>query len=149
MLKWLTDNATAAREKLSSEVAKYKNADFRDAIVAGCALVAAADGDISAEEKQKMIGYMQSSDELKVFKMTDVMKSFNDVIGKFEFDKGIGQGEALKQIGKLKPKPEQAQLVVRVCCAIGAADGEFDEQERAAVRMICTELGLDAANFDL
>ena len=148
MLKWLTDNATAAREKLATEVSKYKNGDFRDAVVAGCALVAAADGDISSEEKQKMIGYMQSSNELKVFKMTDIMKSFNDVIEKFEFDKGIGQGEALKQIGKLKAKPE-AQLVVRVCCAIGAADGDFDDQERAAVRMICTELGLDAANFDL
>lgn len=149
MLKWLTDNATVAREKLATEVAKYKNGDFRDAVVAGCALVAAADGDISSEEKQKMIGYMQTSNELKVFKMTDIMKSFNDVVEKFEFDKGIGQGEALRQIGKLKSKPEEAQLLVRVCCAIGAADGDFDDQERAAVRMICTELGLDAANFDL
>jgi len=149
MLKWLTDNATVAREKLATEVAKYKNADFRDAVVAGCALVAAADGDISSEEKQKMIGYMQTSNELKVFKMTDVMKSFNDIVEKFEFDKGIGQGEALKLIGKLKAKPEEAQLLVRVCCAIGAADGDFDELERAAVRTICAELGLDAGNFDL
>jgi len=97
MLKWLTDNATVAREKLATEVAKYKNADFRDAVVAGCA----------------------------------------------------GQGEALKLIGKLKAKPEEAQLLVRVCCAIGAADGDFDELERAAVRTICAELGLDAGNFDL
>lgn len=149
MLKWLTDNANVAREKLTTEVAKYKNADFRDAIVAGCALVAAADGDISSEEKQKMIGYMQTSNELKIFKMTDVMKSFNDVIEKFEFDKGIGQGEALKFIGKLKGKPEEAQLVVRVCCAIGAADGDFDAEEKAAVHMICVELGLDPSNFDL
>lgn len=149
MLKWLTDNANVAREKLTTEVAKYKNAEFRDAIVAGCALVAAADGDISSDEKQKMIGYMQTSNELKMFKMTDIMKSFNDVVEKFEFDKGIGQGEALKMIGKIKPKPEEAQLVVRVCCAIGAADGTFDADEKAAVGLICVELGLDPSNFDL
>ena len=149
MLNWLTEKAPLVREKLVTEVAKYKNAEFRDAVVAGCALVSAADGDISSEEKQKMIGYMQSSEELKVFEMSDVMSAFTRVIEKIESDKEIGQGEALQQIGKLSSKPEQARLLVRVCCAIGAADGEFDEHEQAAVRLICKELDLDPASVDL
>jgi len=57
MLNWLKQNATAARDKMKTEVAKYKNNDFMEAVVAGCALVAAADGNISSEEKQKMAAF--------------------------------------------------------------------------------------------
>ena len=120
-----------------------------DAVVAGCAIVSAADGDISSAEKQKMIGYMQSSDELKVFKTEDVIASFNDIVGKFEFDAAIGRGEALRKIAKVKGKDGADRLLVRVCCAIGAADGDFDADERAAVVLICNELGLAPSEFDL
>ena len=48
MLEWLKTNATAARDKLSAEVSKFKNREFMEAVVSGCALVAATDGDISS-----------------------------------------------------------------------------------------------------
>ena len=79
MLGWLKTNAATARDKLASEVTKFKNREFMDAVVAGCALVSAADGDISAEEKLKMTGYIQNSQELKVFDLKDVITSFQDV----------------------------------------------------------------------
>ncbi|MDU8562389.1 Tellurite resistance TerB, partial [Pseudomonas syringae pv. actinidiae] len=41
MLEWLKTNATAARDKLASEVSKFKNREFMDAVVSGCALVSA------------------------------------------------------------------------------------------------------------
>ncbi len=149
MLKWLKDNATNARAKMSEEMTRYKNRDFMEAVVSGCAIVAAADGNISASEKQKMIGFMQTSDELKVFKTEDVIESFNQAVGKFDFDAEIGRGEALRKIGKIKDKAGADRLLVRVCCAIGAADGDFDADEKAAVSLICKELGLPPAEFDL
>ena len=39
--------------------------------------------------------------------------------------------------------------MVRVCCAIGAADGNFDDDEKAVVRKICAELNLNPKDFDL
>lgn len=149
MMNWLKTNTAAARARMSEEVTKYRNRDFMDAVVAGCAIVAAADGTVSGEEKQKMMGYMQASDELKVFKTADVIASFNDVTAKFDFDATIGRGEALRKIAKIKGKDGADRLLVRVCCAIGAADGDFDAQERAAVVLICNELGLAPAEFDL
>ena len=47
----------------------------------------------------------------------------------FEFDISIGKGEALNSIAKIKKDGEAARLLVRVCCAIGAADGDFDNDE--------------------
>lgn len=149
MLDWLKSNATAARDKLASEVSKYKNREFLDAVVSGCALVAAADGDISAAEKQKMAGFIQNSQELKAFDMKDVIKAFQDACSKFEFDVEIGRAEALKTIGKIKNKEDAARLLIRVCCAIGGADGTFEESERQVCRIICRELGLNPADFDL
>ena len=149
MLEWLKTNATAARDKLSVQVSKYKNREFMDAVVSGCALVAAADGDISSSEKQKMVGFIQRSKELKAFDEKDVIKSFNAICDQFEFDPQIGRAQALRSISQLRKKEEAARLLVRVCCAIGSADGNFDDSERAACRTLCNELGLNPGDFDL
>lgn len=149
MLDWLKKNATDARKKLQDEVSKFRNRDFMEAVVAGCAIVAAADGTISSQEKQKMIRFIENSEELKVFKTPDVIAVFNKAVSNFEFDAEIGKAEALKMVGKIRSNVEAARLMVRVCCAIGAADGDFDPSERAAVKIICKELGLDPADFDL
>jgi tellurite resistance protein TerB len=149
MLDWLKTNVAATREKLATEVGKFRNREFMEGLVAGCALVSAADGNIDSAEKQRMTGFIQNSAELKVFDLGDVIKSFNAYCEKFEFDAEIGKAEALRAIGKLRTKPDAARLLVRVCRAIGSADGDFDESERAVCRTICTELGLNPADFEL
>ncbi len=134
---------------LKTEVVKFKNKDFLAATVASCALVAAADGNISSEEKQKMIGFMKHSDVLSVFDTSEVIALFEKYSGNFSFDPVIGKGECLQVISRLKKRPDEARLVIRVCCAIGAADGNFDDDEKAVVREICAELGQNPADFQL
>lgn len=149
MLDWLKTNVESARSKLATEVTKYRNNDFKEALIAGCALVSAADGNIGSAEKQRMTGFIQNSAELKVFDLKDVIASFNNFCAKFDFDAEIGKAEALKAVGKIRSKPDAARLLVRVCCAIGSSDGNFDESERAMCRIICNELGLSPADFEL
>ncbi|WP_349368105.1 tellurite resistance TerB family protein [Salinarimonas sp.] len=149
VLDWLKTNVAKAREALQTEVGRFKNREFMEAVVSGCALVAAADGDISSSEKQKMMKYIENSDELKVFKMEEVIAFFKKITEKFEFDAEIGKAEALKHVGKLRDKPDAARVMVRVCIAIGASDGDFDDNEKAVVRTIARELSLDPADFDL
>lgn len=145
---WLKKNVTEARDALNTEITKFKSKDLLDAVVAGCALVAYADGSVSSEEKQKMMGFLRTSDQLKVFDSAEVIKIFQKYVEKFEFDSVIGVGEVMQSVGKFRGKP-QAQLVIRICCAIGAADGDFDQNERTAVRRMCSELGLNPADFNL
>lgn len=149
MLNWLKDKSFEARTRLTAEVSKFKNRTFMEATVAACAMVAAADGTVSAQEKQKMAGFIRNSDELKHFEMTDVIAFFEKVVGNFDFDAAIGKAEALKVIGRLRDNEEQSRMMVRVACAIGASDGTFDEDEKSVVRGICKELGLNPADFDL
>lgn len=148
-LNWLKENAAKARAGLSAEVSKFKNRSFMEAVVSGCALVAAADGSIDSAEKQKMSAFLERSEELKHFDIRQVIEVFNKVAGDFDFDAAIGKANALKTIGKVRGKDDQARLLVRVVCAIGAADGDFDETERKVVREIALELGLKPEEFDL
>ena len=128
---------------------RFKNRDLMEGVVAGCAMVGYANGSVSAAEKQKMMGFLQSSDAMKVYDITQVLDTFGRFSRQFEFDTDIGQAEALKVIGKLRNKPDEARLLVRVCCAIGSSDGDFEDSERQAARSICRELGLDPADFYL
>lgn len=134
---------------MKTEVAKFKNKTFLDAVVAGCTIVAHADGVAKPEEKQKMMGFLRSNDSLSVFDTSEVIELFEKHSKSFEFDFTIGEANALQTVAKLKGKDAEARLMVRVCCAVGASDGNFDDHEKAAVRKICNELGLNPKDFDL
>jgi len=145
IMDWLKTQKT----NLTDEVKRFKNKDFMEAVVAGCAIVAFSDGVVKPEEKAKMAGFIQRNDALKVFDMSKVIDSFEKYVKSFEFDLIIGKAEALKSIGKIKKNSEEARLLIRVCSAVGAADGDFDKTEKAVVREICQELGLDPNEFSL
>lgn len=149
VFKRLKQSAEQARSKLATETSKFKNRTFMEAVVNGCVLVAAADGSIEASEKQKMAGFIQRSEELKHFDIGEVIEVFQNAAAEYESDDVIGKLCALEKIGKVKANEDQARLLVRVVCAIGAADGDFDTQEKAMVTEIARALGLNPAEFDI
>lgn len=143
--EWFNQQKTSVQDS----VARFKNKDFLEAVVAGCALVAAADGTINAKEKETMAGFIQRDEALKIFDMPQVIASFNKFVGNFEFNAAIGKAEALRAISKIKANPEAARLLIRVYSAIGMADGDFSDSEKVVIREICTELGLTPSDFGL
>lgn len=135
------------KDKVLAEISKYRNATFMEGVVASAVLIAAADGNISSEEKQKLFGYVKMAEELKEFSTEDVIEVFKKITDAYEFDANIGKGEALKRILKLKNAPEQARLAVQVAIAIANSDGVFDDNEKKAVQALCTDLGLSDIDF--
>ena len=125
---------------------KFRSKDLMQAIVAGATMIAYADGDVSASEKQKLMGYVRNSEQLSVFDTDKVIESFNQNLSRFEFDSNIAIGETLQKIAVFKGKPE-AHLIVRVCLAIANADGHFDTTEQQALDQICRSLELDTKSF--
>ncbi len=145
VLDWLKTQ----KDNVTVEMKRFKSKKFLDATTAGCAMVAYANGIIKPEEKAKMAGFIQHNDALSVYDMAEVIDSFEKYVKSFEFDLFIGKGEALKSIGKIKKQSDEARLLIRVCCAIGAADGDFDPDEKAVVTEICHELGLNPSDFGI
>ncbi|WAT01867.1 tellurite resistance TerB family protein [Rouxiella chamberiensis] len=143
------DAITSGRSELTKQVGRFKNKKFMHGTVAVCARIAVSSNGVSSEEKQKMIGFLQSSPELKVFDTQEVIDFFNQLVGNFAFDYEIGKGETMKYILALKDQPEAAQLAVRVGIAVAKSDGDFDQDEQNAVREIALALGFTPAEFGL
>lgn len=135
--------------ELKTEALKFKNKDFLNAAMAGSALIALADGSISAEEKQKMIRFIENNDALSVFSISDVIKAFQDYVSQLEFDIDIGEAKAYQAIGKMKTDKEAARLLLRMIIAIASSDGNFDHSEKRVAIKIAAELGLNPAEFEL
>jgi tellurite resistance protein TerB len=135
--------------EFKTEVLKYKNKDFLNAAMAGSALIAMADGNITSDEKQKMIKFIESHDALSVFPTNDVIKAFQDFVGQIEFDKDIGEAKAYQALGKMKSNAEAARLLVRMIIAIASADGNFDATEKRVAIKIAKELAISPAEFEL
>ncbi len=135
--------------ELKTEALKFKNKDFLNAAMAGSALIAMADGSISASEKQKMIKFIESNDALSIFTTSDVIKAFQDYVGQLEFDKDIGEAKAYQAIGKMKSNIEASRLLVRMIISIASSDGNFDDDEKKIAAKIAKELAINPAEFEL
>jgi tellurite resistance protein TerB len=132
-----------------TQVGKFKNKDFANASMAMCALIAAADGTISADERRKTAGFITSNDVLSIFSASDLQEKFAHYASKLEADYDFGKVEAIQALSKLKSKPDAARAVIQVGIIIGGADGEFDDDEKRAVREACNAVGIAPAEFDL
>ena len=141
--QWLQKQTESARNVVS----KYMGKDLTEALVAGSALVAMADGIIEPSEREKLIDYFRTSQEMRGIKISEVDSRFNYFIQRIQSDRLLGKAEALRAIGKLASKPDAARLVVRLCCAVGFADGEFAPVEKKIVEEICREVNLDPREF--
>ncbi|HUS89589.1 MAG TPA: tellurite resistance TerB family protein [Desulfosporosinus sp.] len=133
---------------ITAEYKKLANKTLMEGTIASCALVINANGIAKPEEKRKMLGFIKSNEQLKVYDTDKVINTFNKYFDKFDFDPEIAKGEILQIVAKIK-NPDEAQLLVRVLIAIGAADGDFDANEKNCVRDVIRTLGLMNSDFGL
>lgn len=145
----LKAKSAAMTDQLKTSAHTFKNADFANACMAMCALIAAADGSIDASERQKTAALITSNDVLSVFPPDDLRNKFTFFCNKLEADYDFGKIEAVQAIGKLKKKQDEARAVIQVGIIIGGADGTFDDDEKRAVREACNAVGIAPTEFDL
>ena len=148
-LEWLKTNIAAAKAAAITEVGKFKNAKFHEAVIAACTKMAYADGIVDPKEKLKMMGFIQQSEVLNVFKMEDNIALWKKWSGKYDTDKDFGDMEALQIIGKIKSDVGASRTLLRVAIMVANSDNNFDKSEIAAAIAIARELGLDPAEFNL
>lgn len=132
-----------------TKVGQFRTKEFANASMAMSALIAAADGSIDPEERRKTEGFISSNEALKVFPTDELLEKFHFYAGKLQKDYAFGKMEAIATIGKLKSKPDAARTVIQLGIVIGGADGNFDPDEKQAVREACNAVGIPPAEFDL
>ena len=136
-------------EDFSDEVHRAQNEHLMEGIVAGCALVAYADGWVTEYERSRMVGLIRGFDPIKAFGLDDVILTFTMITERFSEDYAKGERAALDAVARVRSAGRYPVLLVEACCAIADADGGFDEEERLAVVRICEVLAVDSADFGL
>ena len=134
---------------LQTNISKFKNAEFANGAMAICGMIATADGNVSGQEKGKIATLITQNEMLKIFPAAELKQKFDYFCNKIEADYDFGKVEAIQAISKLKSKPDQARAVIQIGIIIGGADGNFDADEKRAVKEACHAVGISPTEFDL
>ena len=110
--------------QLKTKTSQFQNKEFKNASMAMCALIAAADGSIDPSERQKTAALIMSNESLAVFPPDELREQFDWYCSKLSSDYEFGKVEATATIAKLKSKQDQARAVIQIGIIIGGADGE-------------------------
>ncbi|MFF8777882.1 tellurite resistance TerB family protein [Streptomyces sp. NPDC015140] len=143
------ESASQMQTQLVAKKNDLKSGAFRDASMAMCALVAAADGTVDASERQRVAQLISANEVLQNFPADDLRRRFEENLDKLTADFAFGKVGILQEIAKARKKPAEARAVVQIGIVIGGADGDFDKDERAVVREACYALDLPPHEFDL
>jgi tellurite resistance protein TerB len=122
--------------------------DLLEGAMAACAMIAAGDGQIEAQERQKTAEFVRRHPSMKHFDGSEAGRLFLQFCGEFDFDAGMGQTACLKQISEVRGD-EKRTLVMQLALAIAKSDGEFEPGEKVAATKICDTLGLSRSDFGL
>lgn len=140
---------SALKNQLGSLKAELKSGAYRDASMAMCALVAAADGQVDGAERQQMEQLILSNDVLQNFPPEQLRQRFGKHVDRLTYDFAQGKAEAMQEIVKTAKKPTEARAVIQMGIVIAGADGHFSQAEEMVIREVCGALGISPAEFQL
>lgn len=137
------------RAEFAAQFAMHTNEPFLEAVVSACALVAYADGWVTPEERDRLLGIIRTTRALSVFPSEDVVQSFEEVTALFDRDPEQAEAQALERVAAIAGQLGRSRLLVTACCVVAMADTQLDGEERSEILRICGLLRLNPANFDL
>ncbi|MFI6642682.1 tellurite resistance TerB family protein [Streptomyces sp. NPDC050504] len=137
------------KSQLSSLKTELKSGAYRDASMAMCALVAAADGSVDPAERQHVESLIVQNDVLQNFPPDQLRQRFNKHVDQLSANFQHGKAEAMKEIAKAAKKPMEAKAVVQTGFVVAGADGYVAPAEEQVLREACAALGVSPQEFGL
>ncbi|MFD7407409.1 tellurite resistance TerB family protein [Streptomyces sp. NPDC059866] len=140
---------SALKSQLTSLKTELKSGAYRDASMAMCALVAAADGHVDPAERQHVESLILNNDVLANFPPEQLRQRFNKHVDQLAFDFPQGKRDVMQEIAKAAKKPTEARAVVQTGFVIAGADGYVAPAEEQVLREACSVLGVSPQEFGL
>ncbi|WP_311446936.1 tellurite resistance TerB family protein [Frankia nepalensis] len=133
------------RAQLAARRDQLKGRRFRDAAVAVCALVAAADGRIDPAERDGLRAFLATDPVMTNFPADELEQLFEAHVAALATDADAARREILADLAKLRGRTTEATAVLRLGEVIGRIDGAFPPVEQAVLVEAAGALGLDPA----
>lgn len=127
-----------------------ENKDFLEAVCAGVAIVAAADGEIEESERQKAIKIVTNHATLsKLYKQNDIEQILETMFKRAK--DASGRQQLARELDDIKGRPDGTQMaedVYLIAADIAMADGELEPQEEVVLKKLANRLGIDPSRFE-
>lgn len=137
------------KSQLSSLKTELKSGAYRDASMAMCALVAAADGSVDPAERQHVETLILQNDVLQNFPPEQLRQRFAKHVDQLTVNFQHGKTEAMQEIAKAAKKPAEAKAVMQTGFVVAGADGYIAPAEEQVLREACAALGVNPQEFGL
>ncbi|MBN3082693.1 tellurite resistance TerB family protein [Pectobacterium polaris] len=128
------------------ELKKVENRDLMEAIVGGCLLVAAADGEIEKKETDKLDQLLRSNPQLGHYgnEITQTISRFTEQL---QAGFRVGRMNILREIDDIKNTLKDAEEVFVNMLTIAEADGEIEPEEQKVLEEVGRRLGLRIEDY--
>lgn len=127
-------------------VKKLENRDLMQAIVGGCLLVAAADGEISKNESAQIDIQIRANKNLEHFG-AEITSTVNLYTEQLQASFRIGRMTIMREIRDIKNNPADAEEVFVNMLAVAEGDGDISAPELKILAEVGNELGLRLKDF--
>lgn len=129
-------------------VKKLENRDLMQAIVGGCLLVAAADGEISKNESAQVDLQIRANKNLEHFG-SEITTTVNLFTEQLQAGFRLGRMNIMREIADIKNNPLDAEEVFVNMLTVAEGDGNISPEEMKVLVEIGTQLGLRVKDFGL
>ena len=130
-------------------VTRQKNLPFLEGVMAACALVASANGEISFGERVRVDQILQTLDALKVFDPHQGVNIFNNFTDEILAHPREGHEKGFQAMKKIANDVDNGALMLRICCAASEANGEKCLADQIEIVSLCSRLGIDPRDCNL
>ncbi|MEE8227403.1 MAG: TerB family tellurite resistance protein, partial [Kiloniellales bacterium] len=120
---------------------RARNRSFLDAAMAVSALVATADGEVSFAKRHRVEEVLENVTTLKAFDIHAAIDQFKAFAEEIANRPEEGRAQALKAVSAIASNGEEAQLLVRIACAVAQADGRYSRPGITCIEEIAETLG--------
>lgn len=129
-------------------IKKLENRDLMQAIVGGCLLVAAADGEISKNEAAQIDIQIRANKALEHFG-AEITKTVNLFTEQLQAGFRLGRMNIMREIRDIKNNPADAEEVLVNMLTVAEGDGNISPEEMKVLDEIAVELGLRLKDFGI
>lgn len=130
--------------RAKDSIKAFGNADAGNALIGGCLVMAAADGNIDDSECQQTLDMARSNPRLSG---TNIDAVFGDWEKRVKASVRAARLDVTRLLDGLKGS-EEAEEVLIAFIEVAYADGECDADERKVLELFAGKLGLNVADYE-
>lgn len=134
--------------EMKTEIKKMEKRDLMEAIIAGCLLIASADGEIEDSETKALDAMLQAHPAMGHYG-TEITKTIQGFTAKLKAGSASAKVAIMREIGDIKNIPADAEEAFAFMVDIAMADGEIEEAEKVVLTKIAAVLGQRLSDFGI